>query len=213
MQLVVFDERHPTLEPWIPREGVHVLQDFLPGRVGRMRLSRKDDLHRPPQIQHDFLDALQVLEDQRCALVPCEAPRKPDRQGIRIQQRPHRNDLTRIRAVHRPPRAGALAHERQQRAPAAAEVDQSPVRPDPDLLGDVLVLAPLRLLERQREVAVELGAAEVRLLAEAEPEEPVDQRVGEVEVTAVGHDPEPSVPRPRTWRWMSRAGRPARTLR
>ena len=81
----------------------------------------------------------------------------------------------------------ALADEGEQRAPAAAEVEHAPAGPDPDLLGDVLVLAPLRLLERQREVAVVLRAAEVGQLAEAEPEDPVDQRVGELEVLAVGH--------------------------
>ena len=40
---------------------------------------------------------------------------------------------------------------------------------------------------RQREVAVVLRSAEVRQLAQAEPEDPVDQRIGELEVLAVGH--------------------------
>ena len=66
------------------------------------------------------------------------------------------------------PRARAVV---QQRAPAAAEVEHPPPGRDADLLGDVLVLAPLRLLEGEREVAVVLGAAEVGKLAEAEPED------------------------------------------
>jgi hypothetical protein len=46
-------------------------------------------------------------------------------------------------------------------------------RTDVDLLGDVVVLAPLGLLEAQgEEVTVVLGAAEVRELAEAEPYDP-----------------------------------------
>ena len=57
--------------------------------------------------------------------------------------------------------------------PAATEVEHAAAGLDPDLLGDVLVLAPLRLLERQREVAVVLGAAEVRELAHAEAEDPI----------------------------------------
>ena len=70
----------------------------------------------------------------------------------------------------------------QQRPPAAAEVEHPPAGRDPDLLGDVVVLAALGLLERQREVAVVLGPAEVGHLAQAEAEDAVDQRVGEVEV-------------------------------
>ena len=80
------------------------------------------------------------------------------------------------------PVAAPAADEVEQRAPAAAQVEHAPARPDPDLLGHVLVLAPLRLLEGQREVAVVLGSAEVGELSQAEPEDAVDQRVGELEV-------------------------------
>ena len=85
------------------------------------------------------------------------------------------------------PGAASAADEVEQRAPAAAEVEHAPARSDPDLLGHVLVLAPLGLLEAQREVAVVLGSAEVRELSQAEPEDAIDQRVGELEVVAVGH--------------------------
>ena len=85
------------------------------------------------------------------------------------------------------PDAAAAADEIEQRAPAAAEVEHPPARPDPDLLGDVLVLAPLSLLEAQREVAVVLRPAEVGQLSETEPEDAVDQRIGELEVLALGH--------------------------
>ena len=91
------------------------------------------------------------------------------------------------RERHAQRRPAAAAHEVEQRAPAAAEVEHPPPGPDPDLLGDVLVLAPLRLLEADREVAVVLRAAEVRELAEAEPEDAVGQRVGEVELRPIGH--------------------------
>jgi hypothetical protein len=49
------------------------------------------------------------------------------------------------------------------------------------------VLARLRLLEREREVAVVLRAAEISKLAEAQPEDPVDRGVGELDVGAAGH--------------------------
>ena len=88
---------------------------------------------------------------------------------------------------HADPVCAAAASGVQQRPPAAAEVEQPPSRSDPDLLRDVVVLAALRLLERQREIAVVLGAAEVGELAQAEPEDPVDRRVGELDVSATGH--------------------------
>ena len=59
--------------------------------------------------------------------------------------------------------------------------------PIPICSATILVLAPLRLLEAQREVAVVLGAAEVRELAQAEPEDAIDQRIGELEILAVSH--------------------------
>jgi len=95
----------------------------------------------------------------------------------------------RRRQGHADPLPTALAVVGEQRPPAAAEIEQPPSRPDSDPLGDVIVLAALRLLEGQREVAVELGAAEIGELAEAEPEDPVDQRVREIEVTAIGDRP------------------------
>ena len=95
----------------------------------------------------------------------------------------------RLRRGQRHPDAGRPppADEVEQRAPSAAQVEHAPARADPDLLGHVLVLAPLSLLQGQREVAVVLGAAEVGQLPQAEPEDAVDQRVGELEVVAVGH--------------------------
>src|SRR5450755_1875801 len=49
------------------------------------------------------------------------------------------------------------------------------------------MLAPLGLLEAQGEVAVVLGAAEVRELSQTEPEDAIDQRIGELEILAVSH--------------------------
>jgi hypothetical protein len=85
------------------------------------------------------------------------------------------------------PGRATAPNEVKERAPPAAQVEHAPPGCDPDLLGHVLVLAPLSLLEVQREVAVVLGAAEVRKLAQAEPEDAIDQRIGELDVVAVGH--------------------------
>ena len=85
-------------------------------------------------------------------------------------------------------RSPAAADVVEQRSPAAAQIEHAATRADPDLLGDVVVLAPLGLLEAEREVAVVLRTAEVGELAQAEPEDPVDQRVGEFEVGALRHE-------------------------
>jgi len=76
----------------------------------------------------------------------------------------------------------------EQRTPPAAEVEHAPAGLEPDLLRHVLVLAPLGLLEGQREVTVVLRSAEVGELAQADPDDLVGQRVAEFEVLALGHD-------------------------
>ena len=94
-----------------------------------------------------------------------------------------------LRRGERHPHAvpAALPGVGKQRTPAATEVEQAAPRPDPDLLGHVLVLAPLRLLEIQREIPVELRAAEIGQLTETEPDDPIGQRVGEVGVPTDRH--------------------------
>lgn len=78
----------------------------------------------------------------------------------------------------RPP----IAREAEQSAPAAAKIEQPLAFADADLLRDVKVLATLRLLEAEREVAVELRAAEVRELAKAQPDDPVNRGVRELKI-------------------------------
>jgi len=85
------------------------------------------------------------------------------------------------------PGAAPAPDEVKERAPAAAQVEHPPSRLDPDLLGHVGVLAPLSLLQAQREIAVVLGCAEIGELSQAEPEDAIDQRAGELEVVALGH--------------------------
>src|SRR5262249_18432243 len=99
---------------------------------------------------------------------------------------PARRDL---RGRERDPdaRPAAPADDVEHRSPPATQVEDAPARTDPDLLGDEVVLAGLGLLEAEREVPVVLGAAEVGQLSQAESEQSVDQRVGELEVIAVSH--------------------------
>jgi hypothetical protein len=66
------------------------------------------------------------------------------------------------RERHPHPVAAALADELQQRPLATAKVEHAAAGANPDALGDMFVLSPLRLLQRQREVAVVLGTAEIR---------------------------------------------------
>jgi hypothetical protein len=69
----------------------------------------------------------------------------------------------------------------------AAEVEHPAARPDAYLLGHELVLAPLSLLETRGKVAVGLGFAEVHELPQAEPQNPIDHRIAELEILAVSH--------------------------
>jgi molybdate transport system ATP-binding protein len=87
------------------------MDEVLSVFVGRMRLARKHDLHRTPLIKHHGLDPIEIMEDQRGALVTGEPSCEPDRQRLRIEQRTHRNHLTCIHAIDGPALARALARE------------------------------------------------------------------------------------------------------
>src|SRR2546421_12433603 len=88
---------------------------------------------------------------------------------------------------HAEARRADLADEVEQPTPATAEIENSAAGLDPDSLRHVLVLAPLRLLESQREVTVVLRAAEIRQLPQTEANDPVGQRIAEVDVRALAH--------------------------
>src|SRR4030081_606815 len=83
------------------------------------------------------------------------------------------------------PGATPVADEVQQRSPSAAEIEHPAARPDAYLLGHILMLSPLGVLEAQGEITVVLGAAEVGELSQTEPEDAIDQRVGELKIRLV----------------------------
>ena len=78
VHVVVFEEGDAALELGVPGELVDALQHFLAGVVGRMRLAREDDLHRPPRVDQQPAQPLEVAEDQIGALVGREPPGEPD---------------------------------------------------------------------------------------------------------------------------------------
>ena len=61
-------------------------QEFLPRLICRMRLAREDKHHRPLFVGDDFAQPVEILEEQRGALVGGEAPREPDREHVRIHR-------------------------------------------------------------------------------------------------------------------------------
>src|SRR5205823_13842276 len=85
------------------------------------------------------------------------------------------------------PRCTPVADVIEEPAPPTPEVEHAPSGLDPDLLSDVLVLAPLGLLEGQGEIPVVLGPAEVGKLAQTESDDSVGQRIAEIDVFALGH--------------------------
>ena len=169
------------------------------GRDGRRRGADRRRWRTAPRRSRSWRPARYSSGEQKCSKAPrlatASKPPKPSRVDLAGVGDPGVEPVAPAglglggESVTPTPSALALADEVEQRPPAAAEVEHAAAAVDPDLLGDVLVLAPLRLLERQREVAVVLGAAEVGELAEAEPEDPVDQRVGELEVALRCHEP------------------------
>ena len=75
----------------------------------------------------------------------------------------------------------------QQSAPATPHVERALARREPQLVPHEGMLAALRFFEREREVAVVFGAAEVPGLADAQPEDLVDEGVGEIDVALRRH--------------------------
>ena len=128
-----------------------------------------------PQARHGIKAAKTLAADvPRILEVDLEAVLAAGRQLGRGQGDPH-------------PRAAASPSVCQQWTPATAEVQQPASRPDPDLGRHIVMLAPLRLLEAEREVPIEFGAAEIRQLTQAEPDDPVGEGIGEVDVAAIRH--------------------------
>src|SRR5215211_170678 len=158
--------RHPLEDP-----SIDVLLAAGPVILGRAEvLERSEARHRVERPEAVACDLADVIEARVESVAPA---------GVRLC----------LRERHPEPLAATLADVVEERPPAAAQIQDPTARADPDLLRDVRVLARLGLLERHREVAVVLGPAEVRHLAQAQPEDPVDQRVGELEVRALGHRP------------------------
>ena len=87
VHVVVFEEGHAALELGVTGELIDALEDFLAGIVGGVRLAGEDDLHRPPGIDEEAAQAIEVAEDQVGTLVRGESPRKADRQRGRVEQR------------------------------------------------------------------------------------------------------------------------------
>ena len=91
-------------------------------------LERAEARHGVERTEALPVDLARVLE------VDLEPVPAAGRQLRRGQRHPH-------------PVAAARPGVGEQRTPAATEVEQPSPRADPDLLGHVIVLAPLRLLE------------------------------------------------------------------
>src|SRR5271155_2949722 len=106
---------------------------------------------------------------------------------MHVETMPPARGMLRLREGHAQPGGANISYELDQRSPPATEVENTPARSDPDQLSHILVLAVLSLEQAQGEVAVVLGSAEVSQLSQAEPEDAIGQRIGEVDVIAIGH--------------------------
>ncbi len=76
-----------------------------------MRLAGEDQLHRPALIRQQLPRALEVFEDQARALVGREPSREPDRERVRVEQRPRADDVRRLLPLPSPSPARLLSNE------------------------------------------------------------------------------------------------------
>src|SRR5215813_5765960 len=90
------------------------MDEVLPMFIGWMSFSGEDNLNRLPPVEQGRFDAAQIMEDHGCPLVSRKPARKTDCKRIRIQQRSHRNHLTRIDAVFGPARPGTLSSKGEE---------------------------------------------------------------------------------------------------
>ena len=80
----------------LPKKGrlltyaINALDQRLAGIIRRVRLSCKNDLHRPLRMVEQPLEPLLILKNERCAFVRGEATGESQGQSIRIE---HEIDL------------------------------------------------------------------------------------------------------------------------
>ncbi len=89
VHVVVFQQQDVALELGHAAEVVDLLDELLPGPIGRMGLAREHDADLAAGVQEDPLEPLHVREEEHGSLVGCEAPGKPQRQDIRREQSVH----------------------------------------------------------------------------------------------------------------------------
>src|SRR5882672_7119395 len=86
MHIVVLDENQVTLEITVLAEVDDVLNVTLPIFISRMGFARKNKLNGPLFVARELHDVLELLKDQRRALIGREAAGKTDGQGIGVEQ-------------------------------------------------------------------------------------------------------------------------------
>ena len=115
VHVVVLEERHPALERGVPGELVDALQHFLARIVGRMRLAREDDLHRPPRVHQQPPQPVDIAEDQVGPLVGGEPAGEADGERHRVEQGSRAHHLCGFLELAGKAAPGVLAHEVGQR--------------------------------------------------------------------------------------------------
>ena len=111
VQVVVLDECHPPFELGIAREAVYRAQNLLPRRVRRVRLTGENELHRTRAVHQQGAQPLGIGKYQVGTLVRRESPRKPNREGVGIEQRSRAHHVRGFLPVARPTTPRFLAHE------------------------------------------------------------------------------------------------------
>src|SRR5947208_4125463 len=94
MHVVVFDKHQMALQIAIFAQVNDMLNVALAIVIPRMGFAGEDKLNRPSLITGQFDDILKLLKNERSSFVGGKAARKPNGQGIRIEQRIEGDEIT-----------------------------------------------------------------------------------------------------------------------
>ena len=86
VNVVVFDKHHAACQSAVFAQVNDLLDEALALVVARMRLAGENKLHGPLLVMREFHDVVELLENQRRALVSRKAAREADGQRVGIQQ-------------------------------------------------------------------------------------------------------------------------------
>ena len=140
VQVVALEEQDAAGELLLAREVHQRADQLLPGLVRRMRLAREQEQDLPALVGEQAAQVVEVVEEQRGALVGGEAPAEADGEHVRVGRVGVAQDALEVRlaaVVARVLHRHAMAHHVEQaRLDVLAHAPEDVVRDGADLFPD-----------------------------------------------------------------------------